>query len=211
MLTCSEVTFVIHVEYTQKVNLIKISVPLPPIFNIPYHEHHFLLSLSFDLHVGGKIGHGMIVFIGVPHGPHSFPDVVVLVGGAIGHGTRVIIGVPHGPQSVAGPVLPGHMGVGRVVHVVQAVVVFGGKIGQGTRVLIGVPHGPHKIFGPKPPGQRGVGKVVQVMQVVVVVAVGDGRGQGGWAIGVPHGPHRIEAGNPGQIGVENVEQVVQGS
>ncbi|KAK6517931.1 hypothetical protein TWF506_005103 [Arthrobotrys conoides] len=171
-----------------------------------------------------RIGHGRIVFIGAPHGPHNFvgpnPEhsgvakvvhvvqlVVVTVGGAIGHGTRVLIGVPHGPQTVAGPTPPGQMGVGNVVQVVQAVVV-GGRIGQGMRVLIGVPHGPHRVFGPKPPGQRGVGNVVQVVQAVVV---GDGCGQGGWAIGVPHGPHRTDAGNPGQIGVENVEQLVQGS
>ncbi|KAK6519692.1 hypothetical protein TWF281_003511 [Arthrobotrys megalospora] len=180
--------------------------------------------LSADFYVGGKIGQGRIVFIGVPHGPHSFvgpnPEhngvakvvhvvqlVVVTVGGAIGHGTRIFIGVPHGPQSVAGPTPPGQMGVGNVVHVVQAVVV-GGRIGQGMRVLIGVPHGPQRVFGPMPPGQRGVAKVVHVVQAVVV---GGGAGQGGWPIVVPHGPHRTDAGNPGQIGVEKVEQVVQGS
>ncbi|KAF3195636.1 hypothetical protein TWF225_000035 [Orbilia oligospora] len=171
------------------------------------------------------IGHGRIVFIGVPHGPHNFvgpnPEhsgvakvvqvvqlVVVTVGGAIGHGTRVLIGVPHGPQTVAGPTPPGQMGVGKVVQVVQAVVAGGGTMGQGIRVLIGVPHGPHRVLGPRPPGQRGVGNVVHVVQAVVV---GDGYGQGGWAIGLPHGPHRTDAGNPGHSGVENVEQLVHGS
>ncbi|KAK6358365.1 hypothetical protein TWF730_007706 [Orbilia blumenaviensis] len=153
-------------------------------FNPPNSRERPLDTLLVDFYVGDKIGHGRIVFIGVPHGPqslvgpnpehsgvakvvHVVQPVVVTVGGAIGHGTRVLIGVPHGPQIVAGPTPPGQIGVGSVVQVVQAVVV-GGRMGQGMRVLIGVPHGPQRVFGPIPPGQRGVGKVVQDVQAVVV-------------------------------------------